>query len=124
MNNLIIKGLEVFAYHGVHDFEKKEGQIFIIDIILDIPQLQGFETDEIDDVINYSQVIKVIKNSFSGQKYNLIEKTAYTVLESLFKTFKQINSADITIKKPNAPIKDKVEYVAFRVLKKRSDYNV
>ena len=124
MNNLIIKGLEVFSYHGVHDFEKNEGQIFIIDIILDIPQLEGFQTDSINDVINYSQVIRVIKSSCSGQKYNLIEKTAYTVLESLFKTFEQINSVDITIKKPNAPIKDKVEYVAFRVLKKRSDYNV
>ena len=124
MNKLIIKGLEVFAYHGVHDFEKNEGQVFIIDAVLDIPYLSGCSTDNINDVLNYSQVIKVIKSTVQGQKYNLIEKTAYMVAEVLFKEFDKINSADITIKKPNAPIKDKVEYVAFRVLKKRSDYNV
>lgn len=124
MNKLIIKGLEVFAYHGVHDFEKNQGQVFIIDIVLDIPYLPGFKTDNINDVINYSQVIKVIKSTFQNQKYNLIEKTAYMVSEALFKEFDKINSTDITIKKPNAPIKDKVEYVAFRVLQKRSDFNV
>ena len=30
-----IAGLEVFAHHGVHDFERRDGQVFRFDVLAD-----------------------------------------------------------------------------------------
>ena len=121
MNQLIIKNLKVFAYHGVHEFEKIKGQPFFIDAIIELPLMDGFKTDNINEVLNYSSAIKVIKYTMQKEKYNLIEKVTYMILKNLFDSFKEIISIDITVKKPNAPIKEYLEYVAFKTIKKRSD---
>ncbi len=36
MDQLIIKDLELFAYHGVHQEEKNMGQKFILDATIDL----------------------------------------------------------------------------------------
>ena len=34
MDKVFIKGLEIFAYHGVNPEEKRDGQPFVLDITL------------------------------------------------------------------------------------------
>ena len=34
MDTIIIKGLEIFAYHGVNPEEKRDGQRFVLDLTL------------------------------------------------------------------------------------------
>lgn len=122
MNQIIIKNLRIFAYHGVHIFEKKIGQNFYIDILVNIDKLSGFVTDKLDDTVSYSQIIKVIRNTVTGQKYNLIEKLAEVICEKLFLSFSNINNLEITVKKPDAPIKEDFEYVAIKIKRSRKDF--
>ena len=37
VDRLAIRGIEVFAHHGVFDFERREGQKFVIDLVLGVP---------------------------------------------------------------------------------------
>ncbi|MBO4347507.1 MAG: dihydroneopterin aldolase, partial [Lachnospiraceae bacterium] len=39
MDNIIIRGLEVYAYHGVYENEKAKGQRFVINAKLDTDTL-------------------------------------------------------------------------------------
>ena len=32
----VVTGIECFAHHGVFDFEKREGQTFVVDLVLGI----------------------------------------------------------------------------------------
>ena len=34
MDTIYIKGLEIFAYHGVNPEEKRDGQVFLLDIAM------------------------------------------------------------------------------------------
>ena len=36
MDQIIIKGLRLFAYHGVNPEEKEQGQDFVFDIVLNL----------------------------------------------------------------------------------------
>lgn len=121
MNQIIIKNLKIFAYHGVHDFEKKDGQDFFIDAIIDLPEMQGFETDEIGRVISYSEVVRVIKKVMTEKSYNLIEKVAVKIISEIFSSFSEVKTVDVTVKKPHAPIKEEFEYVAVRFKKTRGE---
>lgn len=121
MNQIIIKNLKIFAYHGVHDFEKKDGQDFFVDAVLDLTEMPGFETDEINQVISYSAVVKAIKKVMTEKSYNLIEKAAVEIISEIFSSFSEVKSVDITVKKPHAPIKEEFEYVAVRFKKVRGE---
>ena len=121
MNQIIIKNLKIFAYHGVHDFEKNDGQDFFVDAILDLPEMPGFENDEISRVISYSDVVRSIKKVMTKKSYNLIEKAAMEIISEIFSSFGEVKAVDITVKKPHAPIKEEFEYVAVRFKKTRSE---
>lgn len=118
---IIIKNLKIFAYHGVHNFEKKDGQYFYIDAVIDIKNNLDFQNDNINQILSYSDVIRSIKNTFIQKKYNLIEKISLEIIKELFENFNNILSIDITLKKPNAPIKENFDYVAVRFKRTREE---
>ena len=124
MNEIIVKDLKIFAYHGVHEFEKINGQNFLINIKAQIENMKGYEDDNIENMVSYSKIIKVAKKVASFKSYNLIEKLANEIMKSLFLNFKEIISVDIMVKKPNAPIKEPFDYVATRILKKRDELKI
>ena len=121
MNQIIIKNLEFFAYHGVHEFEKINGQRFVFDVIITLSNAVKCESDDINEVLSYSDVIKTIKNTVISKSYNLIETLGYKIAENLFSSFDQIDALDITVKKPEAPINEKFDYVAARIIKNRKE---
>jgi len=47
-----IRGLRVFAYHGVLDEERSQGQTFVIDVWLEPPPSPAGETDDLADAVN------------------------------------------------------------------------
>ena len=121
-NVLLIKSLKIFAYHGVHSEEKINGQNFIIDAEIKTDKLRGYESDNIDDVVSYSKIIKQIISFFTAKSCNLIEKIAEDTAKYLFETFGEINEINLTVKKPEAPISANFDYVAVKISRKRSDY--
>lgn len=121
MNSIIIKGLKIFGNHGVHDFEKINGQNFYIDTIVNTHKLSGYESDDLRETISYSDIIKVIKKAVIEKSYNLIEKVAEKISENIFSSFKEVISLEVTVKKPQAPIKEEVEYVAVKINRTRKE---
>lgn len=123
MNEIIIKNLKIFAYHGVHDEEKQNGQNFIIDAEIITEKTAGYDTDEIADTISYSDIIRNIKKSLTEKSYNLLEKAAEITAKNIFDNFEKVKSIELTIKKPEAPIKEDFDYVGIKICRKRSDVN-
>lgn len=122
MNKIIIENLELFAYHGVHENEKLNGQNFFISAEIFTEKTKGYDTDEILDTVSYSEIIKAIKKIFLSHKFNLLEKACESVCKELFLSFYDIVSVIITVKKPEAPINEKFDYVAVSVKRSRSDF--
>lgn len=122
MNKIIIKNLKVFAYHGVHQEEKLNGQNFILDAELETEKLKAYQTDNIKDAVNYSEVISEITKVFTKNPYNLLEKVAEQTVEHIFNTFEKVIKIDLTVKKPEAPINADFEYVAIKISRKRDDF--
>ena len=68
MDKIIIKDLEIYAYHGVLPEEKKNGQTFIVTVELFVSLRAAGITDDLDKTINYAEVCEDIRDVMTGEK--------------------------------------------------------
>lgn len=97
-----IIGLEVFAHHGVHDFERRDGQPFLFDILLVGPPASQ-DSDRLEDTLDYGAVCDRVVELAGGGPYSLLERLAAVIADDLLERF-PASSATVTVHKPKAPI--------------------
>lgn len=121
MQRIYIKGLEIFAFHGVNPEEKADGQKFILDITLHADLSAAMASDDLADTVNYAAVRKAVQRVMTGEKYDLIEHTAARVADAILADFPQVAKAEVLLKKPDAPMNAVFDYVAVEVIRTRED---
>lgn len=110
---IAIRGLEVYAHHGVLQFERDLGQIFIIDATL---TLEAGISDELEESVSYADIAELIADDVKQNPVNLIESLAYRLHAKVMARSPRVKRAEITVHKPNAPIELKFEdvFVTYR----------
>lgn len=119
MDEIIIKGLKIFAYHGVNPEETENGQEFELDITLFADLEKARRTDDLEETINYAKARKVINAAMTEKPYKLIERAAEEVANRLIENFPKLLSVEVLLKKPNAPMSGVFDYVAVKIKKDR-----
>ena len=119
MDQILVKGLEIFAYHGVNPEEKEEGQRFVLDFTLDVDLALPCRTDCVDDTVSYAKVIKSVTADMLAQKDNLIERAAQRVAQGILDRYARVQSVELTLKKPDAPVKATFDYAAVHIRRER-----
>lgn len=120
MDKIIIKDLNIYAYHGVHEEEKIKGQNFVLDIAVWLDLSAPCETDNVEDTVSYSEIIKKVTESFTSSKYDLLEKAAQVTADTIFGEFPAVTECEISLKKPDAPIKADFSYVGVEIRRTRN----
>ncbi len=99
-----IEELEIFAHHGVFDFETKNGQKFFINAVLYADTSKAGKTDELTDSTNYGEVCAFITEFLTKNTYKLLEAAAEHASEAVLLQFPLIKGISFEIRKPEAPI--------------------
>lgn len=120
MSTIIVRGLKVYAYHGVNPEEKEDGQVFVLDIDAQVDLGKACMTDRIEDTVSYAKIIKTAIAVMTAEKNNLIERAAQRVADALLHEHPALEGVLITLKKPDAPIHADFEYAAVKIEVKRS----
>lgn len=105
-----------FARHGVFNEEETLGQRFFVDAVLEVESGQSLETDEIEGTVDYGKAFQVIEKIITGKRRFLIEALALETGKAICAEFPMVNRAEITIRKPNAPVQGVLDYVAVTVV--------
>lgn len=100
-----------FARHGVHDEEETLGQRFYVDATLTVDPGDALDTDSIANTVDYGEAFKVIESIITGRRRYLIEALALEVARAICSRFPQVAKAEITVRKPNAPVPGVLDYV-------------
>ena len=119
MDKIQIKGLEIFAYHGVNPEEKENGQPLLLDITLWADLSRARRSDDLNDTVNYAAVRKTVQRVFTAEKYDLIERAAQAVCDGILGEHPQVEEVRVTLKKPEAPMNAVFDYVAVEVAEVR-----
>jgi dihydroneopterin aldolase/2-amino-4-hydroxy-6-hydroxymethyldihydropteridine diphosphokinase len=117
MDQLIIKDLELFAFHGVAESEKDLGQKFILDLTLDVDMEDAGHSDDIHDAIHYGILCKELQEEFCKHAYDLIEKAANMLAEFILFNYPTVEKVDLVLKKPWAPVHLPLRYPAVRIVR-------
>lgn len=115
MDKIIVKGLRVFAYHGVNPEETQFGQNFELDITASVNIEAACKTDDIEQTVSYAQIIKTVRKTMLEKNCKLLEHAAQRVADALFEQFNTIEALTVALKKPEAPMKADFDWVAVEI---------
>ena len=115
MDRIIIKDLETFGYHGVFEEEAFLGQKFIVTAKLFLDTRKAGKSDDLQDSLDYGVACQLIKKIVKTERYQLIERLAEEIAEQLLLTFSLLQSVEVTVKKPWAPVLISMDTVAVSI---------
>lgn len=121
MDKIIIKGLKIFAYHGVNAEETQNGQEFELDLVMYANLSKARKSDALEDTVNYAAVKKAVNAAMCERPFNLIERAADEVARKVLLKFKDVQKIVVELKKPNAPMSGIFDYVAVNITLERSE---
>ena len=104
MDKIVIKDLEIFAYHGVLPEEKRQGQTFIVTVELFLDLHDAGASDDLGETVNYADVCDTISRVMTEEKYNLIEAAAESMAGTILLGYEKVKTVHIMLCKPEAPI--------------------
>lgn len=119
-DKIIITDLKLFGFHGVNPEEKENGQHFYLDITTELDLLPAGKSDDLNDTVSYAKIIKYVAAHFNDEKYDLIERAAQVTAEGILREFPPVAAVEITLKKPEAPIKAAFGCVAVQIRRERN----
>lgn len=104
LDEIRIRELEIYAFHGVYPQEKEEGQRFYLNVTLFLDTTQAAKSDELEKSVNYGEICEKLKEYMLAEKYNLLETVAQRLSERLLTEYPFIRELDLEVRKPDAPI--------------------
>lgn len=96
-----LRGLTVRGNHGVFDFEKREGQDFVIDVTLHASTAAAAATDDIADTIHYGELAEDVARIVEDNTFDLIETLAEAIAAHCLTLTDRV---EVVVHKPSAPI--------------------
>ena len=117
MTTIELAGIELFGYHGVNPEERRDGQRFVFDVWLEVPDGTG-ASDRIEDTIDYREVAALVREVSDGRAFQLLEALAATLADELVARF-PVDVARVRVRKPQVRLDPEVEYSAVTVERRR-----
>ena len=114
MGKILLEGLEFFAYHGVYQEERENGQLFSIDLEILADYSKACYSDKLEDAIDYVHIYELVKAEMEIPS-SLLENVAQRIIDSIRKNFDQIESIKVKITKLQPPISGKLKGVSIEL---------
>jgi dihydroneopterin aldolase len=114
-DKISIKGIKGFGYHGVFDFEKRDGQDFFVDLDIDIDLTTASNSDLLTDSVDYSLLTAIAKEAVEKLQFDLIERLAGFIADTIRENFPAVLSIAVTVHKPSAPVSESVTDIAVTI---------
>ncbi|MFI5493326.1 dihydroneopterin aldolase [Actinoplanes sp. NPDC051859] len=102
-DRISLRGLRVRGHHGVFDFERRDGQDFVIDVDLELDLAPAAASDHVNDTVHYGELAERLVQVVSGDPVSLIETLADRLCLVCLED-DRVGAATVTVHKPQAPI--------------------
>jgi dihydroneopterin aldolase len=119
VDRLALRGIRGFGHHGVFDFERADGQEFVVDVVLGVDTRAAGETDDLGETVDYGQLAKGVKATIESDPVNLVETLAQRIAD-LCLGEPVVRWAEVTVHKPDAPVDVAFDDVAITIYRSRT----
>jgi dihydroneopterin aldolase len=98
-DRIFIENIEIFAKHGVYGSEKVKSQRFLVSICAEFDCAMAKLSDEISHTIDYEKLLKITADAVQNSSFNLIERLAQHIADTVFASFAKIAALEVKIEK-------------------------
>ena len=112
-----VKGIKAYGKHGVYTEEKKEEQLFLVDVKLMLEDTKESQ-DSLEETINYETITQLIIDLVKKESFNLIETLAKKLQEDIEQlvnetsVIKVIKRISVTVHKPETLLNQTTEDIS------------
>ena len=117
-DELTVRGIECHGHHGVFDFERREGQTFVIDLTLGLDTARAAGSDNLRDTVDYGSLVASVMTAVERDPVNLVETLAQRIADVCLLD-DRVEYAKVTVHKPDAPIEATFSDVTLTISRKR-----
>ena len=114
-----LTGLRVRGHHGVFDHERRDGQDFVLDAVLELDTATAAGSDELADTVDYGALAGALAAIVGGEPVNLLETLAARLADACLAD-SRVQAATVTVHKPQAPIPLTFADVAVTIRRQRT----
>lgn len=115
LDEIIIRDMEAFGYHGVLEEEKGLGQKFLVSANIRLDASKAIKEDRCEYTVDYGKVCKRINEIVGLERYDLIEALAGRIAEVILLEFAPVKNVIVEVKKPWAPVKVSLDTASVRI---------
>ena len=102
-DRVAIRGLRAQGHHGVYDFERERGQVFLCDAVLELDTSAAAASDDLHRTVNYADLARELYAVLAGEPVNLIEALAQRLADVCL-AHQMVDAVEITVHKPQAEL--------------------
>ena len=102
-DRIVLQGISARGFHGVLDFEKVDGQDFVVDVTLEVDLRRAGVSDLLAHTVSYADVAADVVDLIAGPSLDLIESLAEQIAATALRR-PLVASVEVTVHKPQAPV--------------------
>ncbi|CAN5349209.1 dihydroneopterin aldolase [soil metagenome] len=102
-DEMTLTGLRATAFHGVLEHERRDGQVFVVDVTVYLDLAAAAATDDLAQTIHYGVLAEEVVAAVEGNPVDLIETVAERIAAVVL-AHGAARSTRVTVHKPQAPI--------------------
>ena len=118
-DRIVLKGLQVFARHGVLPEENKLGQRFALDVTAFLDLGPAGRSDDYKQTVCYDALTKLVLETVTTRRFYLIEAAAEAVAGAILSSFPPVERVAVEIRKPAAAIDAVFDHVGVVIERSR-----
>ena len=117
-DQIILKNIRVYAYHGCLPEETKIGSDYRVDLKVEADLSQSAKSDNLKDTVDYVRLNAIVKREMSIAS-KLLEHVVKRINDAILKEINTVNKVETKVSKLNPPIMGDVEAVSVKMTKLR-----
>lgn len=103
VDRIEIRGLRVFGRHGVAEQERREGQLFVVDVTVEMDLAHAAASDVLADTVDYAVLSERLAGAVARTRFDLIEALAGH-LAGIVLEDERVRATEVRVAKPEAPL--------------------
>lgn len=103
-DRVFLKGIELFARHGLHPEEARLGQRFVVDVDWWLDITQAAAHDDYEETVGYDKVYALVSEISTERRFHILEAFAEAIATAMLDRFTRIEQVRVVVHKPAAPI--------------------
>lgn len=103
-DTITLRGITGHGFHGVFAEERRDGQPFVVDVVLHADLRPAGTTDDLTLTAHYGDLAEQVVRDIGRDPLDLIEALAERIAAGILASFAVVDAVEVTVHKPQAPI--------------------